>query len=81
MTLTRPEHTALGYLADGLTAEAIARHMSTWPATVRKHPQNLYAKLGTCTTARRRHPGPRPRQSAWVEVSTRNRPLNDVRRH
>lgn len=47
MTLTRPEHTALGYLADGLTAEAIARHMSIWPATVRKHPQNLYAKLGT----------------------------------
>ena len=47
MTLTRREHTVLGYLADGLTAEAIARRMSSKPATVRKHLQNLYAKLGT----------------------------------
>ena len=47
MTLTRREHAVLGYLADGLTAEAIARRMSTRPATVRKHLQNLYAKLGT----------------------------------
>ena len=45
--LTRREHAVLGYLADGLTAEAIARRMSTRPATVRKHLQNLYAKLGT----------------------------------
>ena len=47
MTLTRREYAVLGYLADGLTAEAIARRMSTRPATVRKHLQNLYAKLGT----------------------------------
>ena len=47
MTLTRREHAVLGYLADGLTAEAIAGRMSTRPATVRKHLQNLYAKLGT----------------------------------
>ena len=47
MTLTRREHAVLGYLADGLTAEGIARRMSTRPATVRKHLQNLYAKLGT----------------------------------
>jgi DNA-binding CsgD family transcriptional regulator len=47
MTLTRREHAVLGYLADGLTAAAIARRMSTRPATVRKHLQNLYAKLGT----------------------------------
>ena len=47
MTLTRRERAVLGYLADGLTAEAIARRMSTRPATVRKHLQNLYAKLGT----------------------------------
>jgi DNA-binding CsgD family transcriptional regulator len=47
MTLTRREHAVLCYLADGLTAEAIARRMSTRPATVRKHLQNLYAKLGT----------------------------------
>ncbi|MBO0882018.1 MAG: response regulator transcription factor [Mycobacterium sp.] len=46
-TLTRRERAVLGYLADGLTAEAIARRMSTRPATVRKHLQNLYAKLGT----------------------------------
>ena len=37
MTLTGREHAVLGYLADGLTR----------PATVRKHLQNLYAKLGT----------------------------------
>jgi DNA-binding CsgD family transcriptional regulator len=47
MTLTRRERAVLGYLADGLTAEAIARRLSTRPATVRKHLQNLYAKLGT----------------------------------
>jgi len=47
MALTRREHAVLGYLADGLTAEAIARRLSARPATVRKHLQNLYAKLGT----------------------------------
>jgi DNA-binding CsgD family transcriptional regulator len=47
ISLTRREHAVLGYLADGLTADAIARRLSTRPATVRKHLQNLYAKLGT----------------------------------
>lgn len=47
MTLTRREQAVLSYLADGLTAEAIARRMSSKPATVRKHLQHLYAKLGT----------------------------------
>jgi DNA-binding CsgD family transcriptional regulator len=47
VTLTRREHAVLGYLADGLTAEAIAHRMSVKPATVRKHLQNLYGKLGT----------------------------------
>lgn len=47
MALTRRERVVLGYLADGLTAEAIASRMSTRPTTVRKHLQNLYAKLGT----------------------------------
>jgi DNA-binding CsgD family transcriptional regulator len=47
MALTRREHMVLGLLADGLTADAIARRLSTSPATVRKHLQNLYAKLGT----------------------------------
>lgn len=47
VALTRRERTVLGYLADGLTAEAIARRLPASPATVRKHLQNLYAKLGT----------------------------------
>jgi DNA-binding CsgD family transcriptional regulator len=47
ITLTGREQAVLGYLADGLTAEAIARRLSARPATVRKHLQNLYAKLGT----------------------------------
>jgi len=46
VALTRRERTVLGYLADGLTAEAIARRLSASPATVCKHLQNLYAKLG-----------------------------------
>jgi DNA-binding CsgD family transcriptional regulator len=45
--LTRRERIVLGLLADGLTAAAIARRLSTRPATVRKHLQNLYAKLDT----------------------------------
>jgi DNA-binding CsgD family transcriptional regulator len=46
VALTRRERAVLGYLADGLTAEAIARRLPASPATVRKHLQNLYAKLG-----------------------------------
>jgi len=45
--LTRRELYVLRYLAGGLTAETIARRLSVSPATVRKHLQNLYAKLGT----------------------------------
>lgn len=45
--LTRRELYVLRYLAAGLTAETIARRLSVSPATVRKHLQNLYAKLGT----------------------------------
>jgi hypothetical protein len=36
----------LEYLADDLAAEAIARQLPASPATVRKHLQNLYDKLG-----------------------------------
>lgn len=46
LALTRRERAVLCYLADGLTAEAIARRLLARPATVRKHLQNLYAKLG-----------------------------------
>jgi DNA-binding CsgD family transcriptional regulator len=46
LALTRREQAVLGYLADGLTAEAISRRLPARPATVRKHQQNLYAKLG-----------------------------------
>ncbi len=46
LALTRRERAVLCYLADGLTAEAIARRLPARPATVRKHLQNLYAKLG-----------------------------------
>lgn len=45
--LTRREQSVLRYLASGMTAETIARRLSVSPATVRKHLQNLYAKLGT----------------------------------
>lgn len=47
VVLTRRELDVLRYLAGGLTAETIARRLSVAPATVRKHLQNLYAKLGT----------------------------------
>lgn len=47
VALTRRERAVLGYLADGLTATAIAHRLTASPATVRKHLQNLYAKLGT----------------------------------
>lgn len=47
VVLTRRERYVLRYLAGGMTAESIARHLSVSPATVRKHLQNLYAKLGT----------------------------------
>jgi DNA-binding CsgD family transcriptional regulator len=46
VTLTKRERAVLEYLADGLTAEAIAHQLQAKPATVRKHLQNLYAKLG-----------------------------------
>jgi DNA-binding CsgD family transcriptional regulator len=47
VTLTPRELVVLRHLASGLAAATIARRMATSPATVRKHLQNLYAKLGT----------------------------------
>jgi len=47
VVLTKRELDVLRYLARGLTAEVIARRLSVSPATVRKHLQNLYAKLST----------------------------------
>lgn len=46
--LTRREIDVLSLLADGRTAQAIARALSIAPATVRKHLQNVYEKLD-CT--------------------------------
>lgn len=45
LTLTRREQAVLGYLATGLTADAMAHALGTRSATVRKHLQNVYAKL------------------------------------
>ncbi|MEV0678921.1 AAA family ATPase [Actinosynnema sp. NPDC050436] len=45
--LTDREHTVLEVLAQGLTADAIARRMDISPRTVHRHLQHLYRKLGT----------------------------------
>lgn len=45
--LTEREHKVLTVLAQGLTAEAIARRMDISPRTVHRHLQNVYRKLGT----------------------------------
>ncbi|CAL9516387.1 hypothetical protein SUDANB95_03711 [Actinosynnema sp. ALI-1.44] len=45
--LTEREHEVLTVLAQGLTAEAIARRMDISPRTVHRHLQNVYRKLGT----------------------------------
>ncbi|MEP9383200.1 LuxR C-terminal-related transcriptional regulator [Nocardioides sp. KR10-350] len=47
VVLTPREQKVLEYLAGGLTADAIARRLRASPATVRKHLQHLYGKLGT----------------------------------
>lgn len=44
-TLTGRERAVLGHLAAGLTADAMAHALGARPATVRKHLQNVYAKL------------------------------------
>jgi len=44
--LTQREQAVLGHLAAGLTASAMAHVLGTQPATVRKHLQHTYAKLG-----------------------------------
>jgi DNA-binding CsgD family transcriptional regulator len=44
--LTRREHEIIQLLAKGLTAVSIARIQRTSPATVRKHLEHIYAKLG-----------------------------------
>ncbi|MBM7809251.1 helix-turn-helix transcriptional regulator [Saccharothrix algeriensis] len=45
--LTDRELAVLGVLAEGLTADAIARRMDISPRTVHRHLQHLYRKLGT----------------------------------
>lgn len=45
--LTQRELTVLGLLAEGLTADAIARRLDISPRTVHRHLQHLYRKLGT----------------------------------
>ncbi|CCH31029.1 LuxR C-terminal-related transcriptional regulator [Actinosynnema sp. NPDC047251] len=45
--LTDRERSVLAVLAQGLTAEAIARRMDISPRTVHRHLQHLYRKLGT----------------------------------
>ncbi|WP_157767736.1 helix-turn-helix transcriptional regulator [Actinosynnema pretiosum] len=45
--LTQRERTVLVVLAEGLTADAIARRLDISPRTVHRHLQHLYRKLGT----------------------------------
>jgi len=45
--LTQRELTVLALLAEGLTADAIARRLDISPRTVHRHLQHLYRKLGT----------------------------------
>jgi DNA-binding CsgD family transcriptional regulator len=45
--LTQREFTVLAVLAEGLTADAIARRLDISPRTVHRHLQHLYRKLGT----------------------------------
>ncbi|MBB4691639.1 helix-turn-helix domain-containing protein [Paractinoplanes abujensis] len=45
--LTPREHAILELLAQGFTARAMARRLGVAPATVSKHLQNVYRKLGT----------------------------------
>jgi ATP/maltotriose-dependent transcriptional regulator MalT len=45
--LTQRETTVLAVLAEGLTADAIARRLDISPRTVHRHLQHLYRKLGT----------------------------------
>jgi DNA-binding NarL/FixJ family response regulator len=44
---TPQERIVLGLLAEGLTAEAIARALGISPRTVHRHLEHLYRKLGT----------------------------------
>jgi DNA-binding CsgD family transcriptional regulator len=44
--LTVREHEVLILLSEGLTAAAIARRTGATPATIRKHLEHIYAKLG-----------------------------------
>jgi DNA-binding CsgD family transcriptional regulator len=45
--LTHREVTVLGQLAEGGTAETIARRLDISPRTVHRHLQHIYRKLGT----------------------------------
>ncbi len=51
LTLTRRERQILQHLTDGLGTEAIARTMHISRITVRRHLQNLFAKLGVHSRA------------------------------
>ncbi|BFU47834.1 response regulator transcription factor [Krasilnikovia sp. MM14-A1004] len=47
VSLTAREVTVLTLLAEGMTAQAISRRLGIRVATVSKHQENLYRKLGT----------------------------------
>jgi len=48
LPLTAREAAVLRLLAEGLTARAIAGRLGVATATVSKHQEHLYRKLGTC---------------------------------
>ena len=47
--LTRREREVLAWVARGMTNSEIAQHLWLAPSTVRKHLENVYAKLGVNT--------------------------------
>jgi DNA-binding CsgD family transcriptional regulator len=73
--LTRREHQVVLLVAEGLTNAEIARTLWISPGTVRRHLENVFAKLGvhtrTAAVARIRDAEPRP--DGWEE-SARGRP-------
>jgi two-component system, NarL family, nitrate/nitrite response regulator NarL len=50
-TLSPREHEVLGYIAQGLSAPAIAERLHVSPATVKTHLKTLYEKLGVSDRA------------------------------
>jgi DNA-binding CsgD family transcriptional regulator len=49
--LTPRQREVLGYVAAGLSTEEIAREMCVSPTTVRKHLENIFARLGVSSRA------------------------------